>query len=277
MKSRRRTRITIISCILSFILMLSLLCGSILIFGKYSMLSMHGITYTCDRITYFEDASEEISLKAYQMGIPYGIKKKCLKDVFTAKTVRQDVLAMMEAQISGEKYVVKADEIREKITANVVDEYGQLKESEQESLDQYMVSVINLYQKKIEIPGATYIAKMVNIASKAAMIGIPICVLLIILCTFCLISMRRHYYRGLRYVAYGTLGAGFTLTTVFAASISNGFIYKFNISNAYMRKFFTFFIGHEMLIQVFSGIGMIIAGGVLIYMVFRQKRIVQDE
>ena len=96
-------------------------------------------------------------------------------------------------------------------------------------------------------------------------------VLIAIVCIFYLIASRRYVYHGIRYVAYSVIGAGITLLTVFAAAISDGSIYRFNISDVYMRKFFTYWIGHEMLMQVFAGIGFLIAGALLIYMVIRQK------
>jgi uncharacterized membrane protein YidH (DUF202 family) len=75
----------------------------------------------------------------------------------------------------------------------------------------------------------------------------------------------------MRYIAYSVLGAGATLLTVFSALISNGFIYKFNISDTYMRRFFTYYIGHEFLMLVFVGIGLIVMGVLLVLIISRKK------
>lgn len=271
MRGRRQRNKTIISFVLSFVLMLSLMCISLLSIGKYSMLSEHGVVHTCDRIEYYKDICDEMSTEAYYMGIPYGIEKKSLKGVFTTEQVRTDMVTVIEAQIAEQKPLVKTDDIRKKITENVVKQYGELNETQKQSLQSYITDVEKMYQKKMVIPGSDYIAKAIRISTKVALIGIPLAVLIAIICTFLLISIRRNSYRGLRYVVYGVLGAGITLVTVFAAMISNGFIYKFNISNAYMRKFFTYYLGHEMLMQVFAGIGLLLAGAILIYVVIRQK------
>lgn len=128
-----------------------------------------------------------------------------------------------------------------------------------------------MYQKKILIPGIDSIVKMISVSDKVVIIGIPILLLIAILCMFYLISSRRYAYHGMRYVAYGFLGAGITLVTVFAGFISDKSIYRMNISDVYMRKFYTFWIGHEMLMQVFAGIAFLLAGAVVIYLVIRQK------
>lgn len=268
---RRRSRRTVISYVLSFVLMLSLMCISLLVFGKYSMLSERAVMHACDRIEYYDDICDEMSTEAYHMAIPYGIEKKCLKNVFTSKQVRADMSAVVEAKINEEKLLIKTDHIREKITENVIKQNGELTAEQQQSLQAYTIEVEKMYQKKMVLPGIDYIAKAINISTKVTLVAVPIAALVAILCAFWLISMRRLAYRGLRFVVYGILGAGITLVTVFAAMISNGFIYKFNISNAYMRKFFTYYIGHEMLIQVFAGIGLLLAGAILIYVVMRQK------
>ena len=128
-----------------------------------------------------------------------------------------------------------------------------------------------MYHKKVYIPGVDTMARVINATDKVALICIPLMVLIAIVCIFYLIASRRYVYHGIRYVAYSVIGAGITLLTVFAAAISDGSIYRFNISDVYMRKFFTYWIGHEMLMQVFAGIGFLIAGALLIYMVIRQK------
>lgn len=271
MRGGKRRKQTIISYIMSFILMLSLMCISLLSLGKYSMLSEHGVMHSCDRIEYYDDICDEMSKEAYYLGIPYGIEKKCLKDVFTKKQVRADMLTVLRNQIAEEKPLIKTYDIRNKISENVVKQYCELNATEQRSLQTYITEVEKMYQKKMVIPGSDFITEAIRMSTKVALVGIPLAILIAILCTFLLISIRKYAYHGLRFVVYGVLGAGITIVTVFAAMISNGFIYKFNISDVYMRKFFTYYIGHEMLMQVFAGIGMLLAGAILIYVVIRQK------
>lgn len=271
MRYKKRTKQMIISYILAFVLMLSLMCVSLLSLGKYSMMSVHGVIHTCERIEYFEGISKEIGQEAYYLGIPYGIQKKDLKGVFSKKQIKKDMTDVVTAQIEGEKPIIKTDDIRKAIIGNVEKQNGTLNEEQTKSLQKYITEVEKLYQKNMIIPTSSYIAKAINIFTKIAWIGIPLSILVAIMCIFFLVSTRKYAYHGLRFVAYGILGAGITLVTVFAAMISDGFIYRFNISDVYMRKFFTFFMGHEMLMQIFAGIGMLLTGAVVIYMVFRQK------
>lgn len=271
MKRKNGARKSIISYIMAFILMLSIMGISFLSLGKYSMLSVHAVMYTCDRIGYYDSIRAELKQEAYYKGIPYGITQKCLKSVFKSAQIRTDIEDVLSAQVKGDTYDVQTENISNKIIENVEKNLGTINDSQMESLQKYIADIGEMYQKKMVIPSSEYIAGMINTATKFALIGIPVCVLIAILCIFYLVSTRKFTYHGLRYVVYGILGAGITLLTVFAAMISNGFIYKFNISDVYMRKFFTFLIGHEMLIQVFAGIGLLLCGVVMAYVTFRQK------
>lgn len=270
-RRNRRTLRTIARYIITFVLMLSLMGTSLLGYGKYSMLSVHGIVHCCERVKYFEDICDEMKTEAYYLGIPYGISKKELSGVFEEKEVTKDIVNVVSSMKKGNTPRIDSYNVRKKIEENVEKKNGKLTEEQKKSLDAYITQVEKMYQKKLFIPGIDYMIKMINVIDKVAIIGIPILLLIVILCIFYLISSRRYAYHGLRYVAYGFIGAGITLVTVFAAFISEKSIYRMNISDVYMRKFYTFWIGHEMLMQIFAGIGLLLAGAVIIYLVMRQK------
>ena len=46
---------------------------------------------------------------------------------------------------------------------------------------------------------------------------------------------------------------------------------KFNISDAYMRRFFTYYVGHEFLMQVIMGIILMVIGVILVFIISRKK------
>ena len=270
---RRRTRKAIINYVVTFIMMLSIMCISLSALGKYSMLSVYGVMHTCDRIDYYNGVQKEIRETANQMAIPFGIDKKCLKGAFPKKQIQEDMTAVLKAQLNGENFSVDTKHIADKITKNVENMYGPLDNGKKQSLNQY---IQKNYQKKMVIPYSDVIVKIIPVSTNVALIGIPVWILIILLVAFYLISSQRHAYKGVRFIVYAVWGAGVTLVTIFAALISNGFIYKFNISDVYMRKFYTYWIGHEMLMQVFAGIGLLFVGAVLIYVVMRQKAKVME-
>lgn len=270
-RRNKRTARIIARYIITFVLMLSLIGISILGYGKYSMLSVRSVVHACERVDYFEDICAEMKTEAYYMGIPYGISKKELSGVFKEKEVAKDITNVVASKKKGNIPRVDCYKIREKIEENVEKKNGKLTDAQKKSLDAYISQVEKMYQEKLYIPGIDYMISMINVTDKIAIIGIPILVLTAIICMFYLISSRRYAYHGLRYVAYSFIGAGITLVTVFAGLISDKSIYRMNISDVYMRKFFTFWIGHEMLMQVFAGILLLLAGAVVIYLVIRQK------
>lgn len=260
-----------ISFALSFLLMLSIIFAAIFLIGKYSMLSLRGVEYTCERVEYYEGVRDEIREQANHLAIPFGIDKKCLKGTFKKRQVEKDMLSVLKAQMKGKTPEISTTAIRKNIIKNVEQKYGELSKKEQESLEKYIHEVEKIYRKKMVIPGSSYIVKSIHTSTRISMIVIPICAFIALLCIFFLVSMRRYVFEGLRYVVYGIWGAGIMLVTAFSAMISNGFIYKFNISDVFMRKFYTYWLGHTMLMYVFAGILLLLFGVLLIYIIFRQQ------
>ena len=270
-RSVRRKLRTAVRYIITFVLMICMMCSLSLGVAKYSMLSTRAVLHTCDRVEYYDGLATELEHESYRLGIPYGISKKMVKGVFDKKELRRNIEKVIESGKKDQTPSIDTYNIRQNIQKNVEKEKGKLSKKQKESLDTYILQVENMYHKKVYIPGVDTIARVINATDKVALICIPLMVLIAIVCIFYLIASRRYVYHGIRYIAYSVIGAGITLLTVFAAAISDGSIYRFNISDVYMRKFFTYWIGHEMLMQVFAGIGFLIVGALLIYMVIRQK------
>lgn len=247
------------------------MCISVISMGKYSMFSKRAVFHAYDKVGLFTEICTEMKTEAYRIGIPYGIEKKDVNSVFVRKNIMQDLMDTLSADIKSEKTAVNTSYIRDKIKKNVKKNHGKLTSAEEESLNQYITEVEKMYQKKVAIPGSEYIAKLINLSTKLFLIVVPVCVFIAILCGLYLIASRSLTYRGMRYIAYAVLGAGISLLTIFAALISNGFIYKFNMSNAYMRRFFTYYIGHEFLMQVFVGIGLMVFGVLMVCVIAKMK------
>lgn len=274
-RKNSRIRKSVISYVISFVLALSIVGLVMLSSGKYSMLSIRAVMHTCEKIDYYGEMKSEITDRSYEMGIPYGVEKKALKKVFTIKQIKKDMTNVMKSRVEDEKYIVDTSSIGETMMNNIKTAYedsGQIwTDKQEESMQEYVGAVEKMYIEKMSIPGNGYIANAINMSTRLAIAGIPLCIIIIVMCVFFLLSMRKYTHHGLRFIAYGVLGGGLTLVTVFAACISNGFIYRFNISDVYLRKFFTFYIGHQMLMFVFFGIFILIGGGVLVYVTHRFK------
>jgi hypothetical protein len=312
--SRRKLKKDIICYFLSFGLMLSLITLSLSALGYYSLLSVHGVTHTAERVDYYDYLKSEMMQQAYDMAIPYGVdeivtvynnKKDATKtevttseetlaeettqikqvtksnveiegivfldEVFSVDKIQSDVENNLKAKVYGKEFTIKTDEMEKKLLETVQKSKKDLTDEEKESLNAYSAQVMEVYKSKIPLPTLPIIVKGINVFSKIIWFTIPISILVGLLCIFAIMSMRTETYRGLRFVAYGVLGAGITLTTVCAAMISNGSIYRLNISNAYMRRFFTYLLGHEMLMQVFAGVVMLVCGGIMVYAIARIK------
>lgn len=295
--------------ILSFILMLSLISLSLVSLGTYSMMSVHGVLNAANRVDYYDYLKSDMMQQAYDMAIPFGIdqilkksevkekesettgaeeestEKKLvtksnveiedgiifMEEVFSVEKIENDVKAVLKAKLDGKDYEVDTKQMEDKILELVKKESKSLSAEEEQSIQAYSEQLMEVYKSKVVLPSLPIIVWGIQFFQKIIWFVVPISLFVSLLCIFLIMSMRTETYRGLRFVAYGTLGAGATLATVFAAMISDGSIYRMNISSAYTRRFFTFLIGHEMLMQVFAGILMLLSGAIMVFTIARMK------
>lgn len=269
------TKENIISYVLSFFLALSIIGLSVLLLGRYTVFSNHGIIHATDRINYYSGLCEEMEKMAYEMGMLYGISEEELDNVFTPEKIRTDIYKVVQAKIDDKEYNIDTVPIGESLIRNIKEVRVQAGEEwtdeNQEALVTYIDNVAQMYKEKIVIPGLDYMVKGVHMFGKVMKIGIPVCVLVAIICCICLVVLREYFHQGLRQIIYGIFGAAFSLMIFFAAIIAEGSIYRINVSAEYLRKFFTYYAGYAMLMQIITGTFIAAAGAILVYIVFRSK------
>ena len=70
---------------------------------------------------------------------------------------------------------------------------------------------------------------------------------------------------------YGVLGAGALITVGFAALVSNGKFYNYNLTDSYLKDFYGYYVGHVMLMNVIYGIAVMVLAFIGVFIVYRQK------
>lgn len=271
-RRKHKVRQTIKNCILSFLLMLSIITVAVLIMGKYSMLSERAIIHDGERVQYYSNLTNEIKEHAQYIGEPYGVTMKMANKFFKATEVKRALEGVLHQEVKGAKYTIKTDQIKKRIVDTINDAEPDLKKDQKKQVEAYADKVCAYYKTKIFIPYQKLLAPIINLTDTIALVGVPLGILLAVVLSVYLIASRRLPYHGIRYAAYGILGAGVTLLVVFSAFISEGSIYRFNVSHEYRRRIYTFFIGHEMLMLIFAGIFILIIGGVMMVLAYRNKR-----
>ena len=154
---RRKVR-TAVRYIITFVLMICMMCSLSLGVAKYSMLSTRAVLHTCDRVEYYDGLATELEHESYRLGIPYGISKKMVKGVFDKKELRRNIEKVIESEKKDQTPSIDTYNIRQNIKKNVEKEKGKLSKKQKESLDTYISQVENMYHKKVYIPGVDTIA-----------------------------------------------------------------------------------------------------------------------
>ncbi len=275
-RHKHRGRQAVINYLLSFILALSIIVTIISIVGKVSFASEDAILTAGDQTRYYYSLKNEIEQKAMDFAVPFGINQKCLKKVFDYKQIRSDVKVILDKRIDQENGLIDFSDIERRIKKNVEAKEGTLNDKQLKSLDTYIKKVRKMYYKKIHFPTEDTMVEIIDRVNHIIIISIPVSVVVMILCIFYLIVSRHYAYHGLRFVAYGVLGAGAFLSLVFAAMIQSENIYNYNISDAFMKKFYVYWIGHPFLMSLVCGIGTLLLGAIVIFLVYRQKYAIKE-
>lgn len=271
MRHKHRIRQAIINYILAFILMISvvvIVAGGV---AKWSFASKRAIMHAGERTHYYYNLKNEIEQSAINIGKPFGIDKECVVGVFKAKEVENDVSKTLDEKINNEKEIIDVGEIDRRIRANVEKQNGGLSADQTNSLNVYIKKVQDMYMKKIHFPTEKVMVEVINKSTTIAWIAIPLAVVIGFLSAFYLIVSRHYAYHGLRFVIYGLLGAGALITVGFSAIVSNGSFYNYNLTDSFMKDFYSYYVGHVMFISVIYGIGVLVLGFIGIFLVYRQK------
>ena len=276
MRHKHRVRQIIINYLLSFILLVSIVTLVFVGVGKYTFASERAILHSADKTHYFYYLKNEMEQKAIDYAIPFGIDKSCIRGIFVEKEVRDDVIKVFEEKLNNEKEIVDLGIIEKRIRAKVEKKEGKLNAEQNKSLNAYTKKVKDMYVKKLHFPTEDFMVMILNKTTTVAWIAIPVSIVLAFFCAFYLIVSRHYAYHGLRYVVYGVLGAGAFIAVMAAAIVSNGAIYRYNISDSYLKDFYVYWIGHPLLMLVVFGIGVAVFGLIGIFLVYRQKYAVRQ-
>lgn len=271
MRHKHRLRQTIIHYILSFIVMLCIVVAVVAGVTKISFLSENSVKHAANKTHYYYKLKNEMEDKAMGMAVPYGINKADVRGVFQDVEVKNDVEKVFSERLNGVKEIVDVGDIDRRIRTNVEKREGKLNLSQTKSLNAYIKKVQSMYMEKLHYPTEKVMVDAINKTNNLAWIAIPLSVVLGFFCIFYLIVSRHYAYHGIRYVVYGVLGAGLLITVGFAAIISNGSIYNYNVTNAYLKAYYVYYIGHPLLICVIFGIATLVLGLIGIFIVYRQK------
>ena len=262
----------IVSFLLSSILMITFICFALFIVTRYSLLSVDGIMRSCDESQYFKKLQEEIIEQAYYEGIPFGIDKQCVETVFSEDLIRLNMKNTLNAQVGKKKNLIQLDEITSGIKTNVIEEYKEIDKSEEAALDTYIANVCKLYKEKMKLPGHMYLSKLIRLFAQVAKIGIFICIMIFVFCAVVLIAIRRYGHHGLRFVAYGALAAGSTLSAFSVAIILSGIIKGFDISSELLNELFIVHLTHQLYMMLFAGVVLLLIGFLTIWIVSKQRK-----
>lgn len=256
---------------MSVILFVTFMVISLLIVVRFNMLSVNGIIESCDKSQYYQKVKEELSEHAYYVGIPYGIDEKCIENVFDEQEIKTDIRETLIAQMGNEKSLISTDKIGIRIKKNIIAKYGKLDKSKENAVNEYIRDVGEIYREKVCIPGMEYASEAIIKFNEISNKGIPLCMVIILICVGVLTWIRKYSHHGLRYVVYGAFGAGFSLMLFSASLILGGIIDAFDISSELINEFLIIHITHQLYMQFLAGFMLLIIGFIIIFIISKQR------
>lgn len=271
MRHKHKVRQTIIHYLLSFVLMLCIVVAVVAGVGKLSCLSERSVQHAATKTHYYYELKNEMEQLAMDAAVPYGINKADLRRVFQDNEVQSDVDKVFSERLNNQKEIIDVSNIEKRIRTNVEKREGKLTSSQTKSLNSYIKKMQKMYMEKLHYPTEKIMVDSINNTNKLAWIAIPLSIVLGFFVMFYLVVSRHYAYHGIRYVVYGFIGAGTLITVGFAAIISNGSIYNYNLTASYVKNFYVYYIGHPLLISVIFGISTLVLGFIGIFIVYRQK------
>ncbi len=226
--------------ILSFFLALFLFIDLVLIVAGVTLFSQRGFLSVFDN-AYYEYMLKYVNEQTLYYTLPTGYDEAVLDGVFTLAEVKADADGFVTAAFKGATYKPDESSERDRIMQNVSALYArdgvEFNDEAQASATAYADELMAIYNKAIELPGASAIGKL---SRKLRIIDLATAVVFAIMSiglAVTLVAPRHFKHRGLRYVAYGTGGAALLAFVGPAALLVSGFYKGLNVTPQYFYHF----------------------------------------
>lgn len=302
--SSKRVIRTILSCIFSFMVAISLFVLSTVCIGRIVL--SESFLQSCITDSYYTGVKEDVETDAWDYTIPTGIDPSVTEGLFNEAMIRLDLESYISSTFKIRQYTINTSSqeevLREKVMAFLetegtptetvnpadseveldeesVNAYNEAVEATKSAVDDYVNDIMDIYRKQIKISALDYIVKYGNEYSKYFPLLLVISILFGILNGFFCMKVHRLPHRGLRYLVYAFSG-GFLMTFLAPFVVFlNGFYNRLNITPVYFKEFIVAYVkGTLALFMVISQAWLLIAIilGVVV-MLLRKKRLKSAE
>ena len=277
---------TILSCIFSFMLALSLFVFSIVLVVRFALSEKY--TISCiDSSYYYTELKQNLEEEIWDYTIPTGVDPSVTVDIFDTETIQNDLQAYIGNTFRIRQYTINTSAqetvLKERVYAFLETEgtptepvnpedseteldeesvkaYNAAVDETNKAVDEYVSEIMDIYRKSIKLVGLDYLVKIGNEYQKYLSLILIISILFGALNGFFCMKVHKLPHRGLRYLVYGFSG-GFLMTFIAPFIVYlTGFYNRLIISPDYFRGFLVAFIkGVLALFMVTSQIWLLIA------------------
>lgn len=243
--SSKRLR-TVICCILSFLLSISLTLLTLLLVIEWSGLSRSSFSKNMSANKYYDHVKEDIYDEAEAITIPTGLPDEVLTDIITTDKISQDVNGYINASFNEKIYRPDTKDITRKLRRNIetfLQKEGIDATKEQNrNINTYIASVEEIYIDTVKVPFLSLFEKARIIYNKIFLIGLAGGLLFSMICIYMIIKLHRWIHKAFRFIVYSTIATGLMTGILPTYIITSGFYKKINLSPEYFYNFIVDYI-----------------------------------
>jgi hypothetical protein len=216
-----------------------------------------------------EDVNEEIKELASNRNIP----EEVLENAIPSEKIMIDSTNYINKALDGQYENINTDQIEEKIrdqvTTYLTEQNVDMTSTLQTSINSMVTASKIIYKNKIEFKFIDYYKDYQKKLTRALNIIIPVTVVMIGLCSFCLMKMYRSKHKGVRFISYGLLGS---IYTSIAANLLFNPIKGMDITPDYYKEFLEMFINKCRMQNYLLIMIQVILFAVLLYCIKKLKK-----
>lgn len=277
-KSRESAGISknIISGITAFILSVSCTLLTVILAGYFGFFSTGYIMTSFQKVQYYGKVMNHFNEDAWDITIPMGLPREVLKDISDIIKVTRDVNGTLTAGLDGTDYRVDTSGLERKLDENVrsymKESHKELDTNQEKVLSEYKKNIAAKYVSNVQIPLVKYIGSFKELFKKVMVMGIPVCIILIVCAAALLVAVRRWKHRGLRYIAYGTLGTVLMTAALPGAILMSGIYKRIQLSPEYFYQFITSYVKGGLMVFLYFSAAWLALSVLILCLIYKMRK-----
>lgn len=244
-----------VAFVFSFLLTLCFASCLVLIGCELGIFNGRIIVSQLEKTDYYTNVRVAIEENAAELLLPSGLPESIMEGVIDAEEVRHDTENAVRMSLKGQGYKADTRGLEERFRQNIqtyIEENDiALSEETEAGIEQLFKSVKKEYERCMDFPFIKYFVRYRTVFHKLFVPATALFVIMSVVICALLLRLQRWRHRGMRYINYATLAAGWMIGVMAMIPLASKVYTRINVSPKYMYDLLVGVVRMDLLVFLY--------------------------